>query len=200
VPGGLTAGLIAPVPDHRQQPGDRVRARNASAEHIAVDVRRDDQASRPASNRPAGASPQPPMPARAQRTEEERTPPRTTPVNLAVIPRPGLTIPPPAPPTNRAGSGQAGPAPPPRGRQVPHLSPAAARQERSYLDVTRHIGHAPGLPPTVAANTTPGSGHRTADAASLRLRRSPPQPRVCSPRSNANSARRQSPLLLLAGS
>ena len=29
--------------------------------------------------------------------------------------------------------------------------PAAARQERSYLDVTHHIGHALGLPPTVTA-------------------------------------------------
>ena len=73
--------------------GDRVRAGDASAEHGAVDVRRDDQAGRPVSCRPAGAGPEPPMPARAQRAEEERALPRATPVDLAVIPRPSLGVP-----------------------------------------------------------------------------------------------------------
>jgi hypothetical protein len=137
-PGGLTAGLIAPVPDHREQPGDRVRAGDAPAEHVTVDVRRDDQAGRPVGDRPAGAGPQPPMPARAQRAEEERTLPRATPVDLPAIPRPGLTIPRQRRPQVKRDPAQLAPLPRPAAarRGTPHPRRPSKNGHNSTLRAT----------------------------------------------------------------
>ena len=89
---GLAAGLIAPVPDHRQAAGHRIRARHPPAEHVAIDVRRYDQAARPVRGRPPGARPEPPVAARGQCAEKVRALPGAAPVHLAVIPGAGILV------------------------------------------------------------------------------------------------------------
>src|SRR5262249_7271964 len=65
---------------------------HSPAEHVTVDVRRHDQAPGPVRHRPAGARPEPAMAAGRQRAEEVRAQPRAAPVDLAVVPLPGLLL------------------------------------------------------------------------------------------------------------
>src|SRR5262249_61955636 len=99
MPSGLAAGLVAPVPDHRQQARDRIRLGYAPAEHVAVDVRRDDQACGPVRDGAAGTRPEPPRPPPPHSRAEESPPPRAPPTEPPSItpPRPGPARPPPPP-------------------------------------------------------------------------------------------------------
>src|SRR5215467_11405524 len=138
---GLAAGLVAAVPDHRQQARDRIRPGYASAEHIAVDVRRNDQAGRPVRHGMAGACPEPPVPARRQRTEEERTLPRAAPVDLAVIPRPGLGIRGQRLPQVQRDPTKLIPLPSSAGAGCMPPYPRGPGENGHSLDATLHIGH-----------------------------------------------------------